>query len=82
MILTATVLILTEQQYDAGLSIESIGTVERPYNKRPRDWQNCSLYRGLRYIEVCCIEVPLYLPGEENIIRVISDNILLFFTYH
>ena len=91
-ILTATVLILTRQKctvdyrsslpdnnaIDAGLSIESIGTVERPYNKGPKDWQNCSLYRGLRYIEVCCIEVQLYLPGEENIIRVISDNILLF----
>ena len=33
-------------------------------------------------MEVCCIEVQLYLPGEENIIRVISDNVLLFFTYH
>ena len=65
----------------AGLSIEFIGTVERRYNEGPRDWQNCSLYRGLRYIEVRCIEVPLYLPGEQNIIRVISDNTLLFFTY-
>ena len=66
----------------AGLSIESIGTLERQYNKGPRDWQNCSLYPGLRCIEICCIEVPLYLLGDQNIIRVISDNILLFFTYH
>ena len=51
--------------------------MEPRYNKGPRDWQNCSLYRGRRYIEVCCIEVPLCLPGEENIIEVISGNISL-----
>ena len=58
----------------AGLSIESIGTLERQYNKGPRDWQNCSLYRGLPCIEICCIEVPLYLLGDQNIIRVISER--------
>ena len=65
----------------AGLSIESLGTLESQYHKGPRDWKNCSLYRGLCFIEICCIEVPLYLLGEQNIIRVISDNIILFFIF-